>query len=257
MSVSIEDVKKLRESTGVSMMVCKKALEEANGDFDAAVDIMRKSGEAKAADRAERTTANGVIVIKSEGSKSAMVELQCETDFVSNGDDFINIAETIADKLLKGEISPEDKDLPEVKDAILKMGENIKIANMKVMEGEKMGDYVHTNKKIGVVVSLKGGSEELARDIAMHVAATNPDVISPDEVAQELVDKEKEIWTDQLKQEGKPEEILEKIMIGKEKKFREENALLKQAFVKDPESTIEKLLQDADATIEAFERFAI
>lgn len=257
MSVSIEDVKKLRESTGVSMMVCKKALEEANGDTDVAIDIMRKSGEAKAADRAERTTANGVVVVKSEDNKSAMVELQCETDFVANGEEFINIAEALADKLLKGEISPDDKDLPEVKDAILKMGENIKVANMKVVEGETLGKYVHSNKKIGVVISLKGGSPELARDIAMHVAATNPSVISPDEIAQELVDKEKEIWTDQLKQEGKPEEIIGKIMMGKERKFREENALLKQAFVKDPESTIEKLLQDANATLEAFDRFAI
>ncbi|MFH1534297.1 MAG: translation elongation factor Ts [Nitrospirota bacterium] len=257
MSVSIEDVKKLRESTGVSMMVCKTALEEANGDAEVAIDILRKKGEAKAADRAERTTANGVVVIKSEGGKSAMVELQCETDFVANGEGFINVAEAIADKLLKGEISPDDKDLPEVKDAVLKIGENIKIANMKVVEGENLGKYVHSNKKIGVVVTLKGGSPELAKDIAMHVAATNPSVISPDEIKQELVDREKEIWTDQLKQEGKPEEIIGKIMMGKEKKFREENALLKQAFVKDPESTIEKLLQDADATLEAFERFAI
>ncbi len=257
MSVSIEDVKKLRESTGVSMMACKKALEEVDGDIDAAVDILRKMGETKAADRAERTTANGVVVIKSEGSKSAMVELQCETDFVANGEDFVKVAEIIANKLLKGEINPGDEDLEEVKEAVLKMGENIKVANMKVVEGETMGEYVHSNKKIGVVVSLKGGSVELAKDIAMHVAATNPSVISPDEVSQELVDKEKEIWADQLKQQNKPEEIIGKIMIGKEKKYREENALLKQAFVKDPESTIEKLLQDANATLGSFDRFAI
>jgi len=120
-----------------------------------------------------------------------------------------------------------------------------------------LGVYVHSNQKIGVIVSLKGGSEELAKDIAMHAAATNPQCLSPDDVDQVLVDKEKEIWTDQLKQEGKPEEILEKIMMGKEKKFREENALLKQQFVKDPEKTIEQLLEEAGATVEKFVRLAI
>ena len=163
----------------------------------------------------------------------------------------------MADKLLKGEIKPEDRDIPEVKDAVLKLGENIKIGSMKVVEGGTLGDYVHSNKKIGVVVSLSGGSPELARDIAMHVAATNPDVISPEEVSQELVDKEKEIWTDQLKQEGKPEEIIGKIMMGKENKFRGENALLKQPFVKDPDKTIENLLSEASAVVKEFERFAI
>jgi elongation factor Ts len=257
MAVSIEDVKKLREATGVSMMACKESLEEVDGDFDAAIDVLRKKGEAKAADRSERTTANGVVVVKTEGSKSAMVELQCETDFVAKGDDFIKVAEEIADKLLKGEVKEGDTDIQEVKDAVLKMGENIKVANIKLVDGETTGDYVHSNKKIGVVVSLKGGSTELARDIAMHVAATNPSVISPDEISQELVDKEKEIWTDQLKQAGKPEEMIEKIMIGKEKKFREENALLKQPFVKEPDTTIEKLLMEAEATLVAFDRFAI
>jgi len=257
MAVSIDQIKELREATGISMMDCKKALEEVDGDYDKAVDVLRKKGAVKAKDRAERTTANGVVVIKSENGKSAMVELQCETDFVAKGDDFIGVAEILADKLLKGEIKPEDRDIPEVKDAVLKLGENIKIGSMKVVEGKTLGDYVHSNKKIGVVVSLSGGSSELARDIAMHVAATNPDVVSPDEVSQELVDKEKEIWTDQLKEEGKPEEIIGKIMMGKEKKFREENALIKQPFVKDPDKTIENLLSEASAVVEEFERFAI
>lgn len=257
MSISIDQVKDLRAATGVSMMACKKALEEADGDFDKAVDILRKKGEAKVVDRAAKETCNGIVVIKSSDGKAAMVELQCETDFVARGDDFIALGDVLADKLMKGEIKPEDRDLPEVKDVAMKLGEKLKIANMKVVEGENLGDYVHSNKKIGVVVSLKGGSSELARDIAMHVAATNPAVLSPEEVGQKLVDKEKEIWTDQLKEEGKPEEIIGKIMMGKEKKFREENALLKQAFVKDPEKSIEQLLQAADAVVEEFERFAI
>lgn len=257
MSINIEQVKQLREATGVSMMACKAALEDAGGDFDAAVDILRKKGEAKATDRAARTTANGVVAIKSGNGKSAMVKLLCETDFVAIGDDFIGLANGIADKVLSGEISPDERELAEVKEAVLRLGENVQIGDAVLVEGETLGDYIHSNKKIGTIVALNGGSVELAKEIAMHIAATAPVVISPDEVSQELVDKEKGIWIDQLKNEGKPEEIIEKIMMGKEKKFREENALIKQAFVKDPEKTIEQLLEAGSATVSSFKRFVI
>lgn len=257
MSVSIEKIKELRNATGVSMTACKSALEEANGDFEAAIAVLRKKGEAKAADRSARSTGQGVVIVKSEGSKHVMLQLLCETDFVARGDDFMKLAEGIADKLLKGEITAEDRDLPEVKDAVLRLGENVQLARMALYEGGNVGDYVHSNKKIGVLVSLIGGDSEVARDIAMHIAATSPSVISPDEIASELVDKEREIWSEQLKKENKPAEILEKIMLGKEKKFREENALLKQVFVRDGEKTIEDLLKKFDATVEKFCRFAI
>lgn len=257
MAISIEQVKELRERTGVSMMACKKALEEANGDESAAIDILRKKGEAKAADRADRVTGQGVVAVRSEGGKTAMVTLLCETDFVARGDDFIALADGIAEKLLKGEISVDDKELPEVKDFGLKAGEKIELGSMELMEGKNVGSYVHTNKKIGVLVSLEGGSGDLAKDIAMHVAAMNPQFVSPEEVLPHLVAKEREIWTEQLKNEGKPAEIVEKIMAGKEKKFREENAFLKQTFVKDPEKIIEQLLQAEKATLKAFKRFAI
>ncbi len=255
MSVSIEQIKELRDATGVSMTACKSALEEANGDYEKAVDLLRKKGEAKAADRAGKSTGQGAIVVKSEGSKTAMVELLCETDFVARGDDFLALAELLADRLLRGEIKESDRDVAEVKDAVLKMGENVQIGDMVVVEGEPVGDYVHSNRKIGVLVSLKGGSKELARDIAMHVAAANPSVLSPDEVSQDLLDREKSIWAEQLSTEGKPKEIVEKIMMGKEKKFREENALIKQSFVKDPDKTIEQLLASANAVVEKFVRF--
>ncbi|MDP2642618.1 MAG: translation elongation factor Ts [Candidatus Peregrinibacteria bacterium] len=257
MAISIDQIKELRERTGVSMMACKKALEEANGDEDVAIDILRKKGEAKAEDRADRVAGQGVVAIKSEGGKTAMVTLLCETDFASRGEDFIALADNIVAKLLKGEISVNDKDIPEVKDFGLKSGEKIEIGGMELMEGGNVGSYVHSNKKIGVLVSLEGGSEDLAKDIAMHVAAMNPQFISPEEVLPELVNKEKEIWAEQLKNEGKPAEIVEKIMFGKEKKFREENALLKQTFVKDSEKIIEQLLQAEKATLKAFKRFAI
>lgn len=257
MAVTIDQIKELREATGVSMMACKKALEEANGDATEAVTILRKKGETSLANRAQRSTFQGAVVVKSKDSKYAMVSLLCETDFVAKGEDFLKVAEVLADKLLKGEIKPSDRNLPEVKDLALKLGENIQIGGMKLMEGKNIGEYVHSNKKIGVLVSLQGGNNEVARDVAMHVAATNPRVISPEEIARELVEKEKEIWREQLKSEGKPLEILEKIMFGKEKKFREENALLKQLFVKNPEITIEQLLKNADAAIKEFERFGI
>lgn len=257
MAVSIEQVKELREKTGVAMMVCKKALEEANGDESVAIDILRKKGEAKASDRADRVTGQGVVAVVSDGGKTAMVSLLCETDFVARGDDFIALANSIAEKLLKGEISVDDKDLPEVKDFGLKAGEKIELGSMELMEGKNVGSYIHSNKKIGVLVSLEGGSPETAKDIAMHVAATNPKFVSPEEVLPELVAKEKEIWAEQLKNEGKPAEIVEKIMLGKEKKFREENALLKQAFVKDPEKIVEQLLEADKAVLKAFRRFAI
>lgn len=257
MSISIELIKKLRESTGVSMTACKSALEETNGDFELAIDVLRKKGEAKAADRAGRSTSQGAVFVKSAGSKTAMLELDCETDFVARGDDFLGAGSVLVDKLLSGAIKAEDRDLPEIKDVALKLGEKIQIGNMIVVEGEVVGEYVHSNKKIGVLVVLNGGSKELARDIAMHVAATNPAVLSPDQVTKDLVDHEKSIWAEQLKNEGKPAEIVEKIMIGKEKKFREENALLKQAFVKNPEITVEQLLKEANATVKSFTRFSI
>ncbi|MBI5754543.1 translation elongation factor Ts [Candidatus Peregrinibacteria bacterium] len=257
MAVSIELIKKLRETTGVSMMACKSALEESDGDFEKAIDLLRKKGEAKAADRADRSTSQGAIFVKLAGPKAAIVELDCETDFVARGDDFLNLGNALADKVLAGSVNTEDRDLAEVKDAALRLGEKLQIGKMALVEGKNIGDYVHSNKKIGVLAVLDGGNNELARDVAMHVAATNPAVLSPDRISQETVDHEKSIWAEQLKNEGKPAEIVEKIMIGKEKKFREENALLKQAFVKNPDITIEQLLKEAGATVKSFERFSI
>ena len=257
MAVTIDQIKKLRDTTGVSMTACKVALEETGGDFEKAIDSLRKKGQAKAADRAARSTSQGAVVVKSSGGKTAMVELQCETDFVARADDFLKLGDFLADKLLSGEIKIEDRDVSEVKDAVLKLGENVQIGNMTLVEGENVGEYVHSNKKIGVLVSLKGGSKELAKDIAMHIAATSPQFISPGEVAQDLVEREKGIWAEQLKSEGKPAEMIDKIMLGKEKKFREESALLTQTFVKDPEKTIEQLVTAAGATVEKFMRFGI
>lgn len=253
MSVTIDQIKSLRERTGVSMSSCKSALEEANGDEDLAVDLLRKKGESKAAERSDRNTANGVVAIVEKDGKAAMIALACETDFVAKNSDFIKKAEGLAERLLA---EGEDADLSaEIADLNITMGEKVEIKNRKVVSGVKMGSYKHSNNRIGVLVSISGGSDELGKDLAMHIAAMAPKTLSPEDIGADLVAKEREIWTEQLKQEGKPEQIISKIMEGKEKKFREEFALLTQAFVKNPDQLIKDLI--GSEKIEGFWRFEV
>lgn len=253
MSITLDQIKKLRERTGVSATSCKKALEESGGDEEKAIELLRKKGETKAAERADRLTANGVVAIAKEGDKAAIVTLACETDFVAKNADFINSAQKFAEKILK---EGEKVDLSkEISDLTIQLGEKIEIKEKKIISGKKISHYVHSNNKIGVLVSFSGGDESICRDIAMHIAAMNPKNISPEEISAELVAKEKEIWAEQLKQEGKPMEMIEKIMLGKEKKFREEFALLTQPFVKNPEQLIRDLL-GANTVVE-FWRFEV
>ncbi len=237
---SLETIKKLREKTGASLQACKKALEESHGDESIAIDILRKKGEAKAASREDRETTEGVVAAALMDGKATLLQLGCETDFVAKNPDFLGAAKTFAEGYLsEGESYDPSKELG---DLTLKMAEKIVVADHRTLEGEVVGSYVHSNQKIGAIVALQGGDEEMARDIAMHITAMKPMVLSPDEVDGAKVEKEREIWMDQLKKEGKPEAIVLKIMEGKEKKFREENALLKQPFVKNPDQTIEQLL---------------
>ena len=253
MSVSIDQIKSLRERTGVSMSSCKSALEEANGDENLAIDILRKKGESKAAERSDRNTSNGVVAIVQKDGKAAMIALACETDFVAKNPDFLKSAQDLAEKLLK---EGKDADFSnEIAELNIRMGEKVEIKDKAVVSGAKLGSYTHLNNRIGVVVASSGGSDELIKDLAMHVAAMAPKTLSPDEISEDLVAKEREIWTEQLKQEGKPEQIIAKIMEGKEKKFREEFALLTQAFVKNPDQLIKDLI--GNETIEGFWRFEV
>lgn len=246
MTVTIDQIKELREETGVSTMACKKALEETNGDKEKAIELLRKKGEAKSAERADRSTGEGVIAIAEGEGKVAIAKLGSETDFVAKNEDFIAGAKDIAQKVLD---EGESFDAAAVASELsLKLGEKIDAGEKKLVEGPIVGSYVHSNNKIGVAVTMDGGTNEQARDIAMHVAAMNPAYLTPEEVSQEAIDKEKGIWTDQLKSEGKPENIWDNIMQGKEKKFREENALTKQPFVKNPEQTVEQFAGDAKIT---------
>jgi len=254
--ISASAVSSLRTRTGVSILQCKKALEEAGGDEEKAIEILRKSGEAQAVKRAEKDQTEGVIAIAQEGSKAAVLMLQCETDFVARNEEFQAIAQQFADLLLaKGEDALKSEAESRMPEIIQKLGENISLGTFQIVEAPVLGYYVHNNKKIGVIVGLSAGEDSVAKDVAMHAAAMNPQYRTPDDVPAEDIEKEKEIWKEQLKQEGKPEEILDKIMMGKEKKFKEENSLLTQEFVKDPGKTVQAIIGDAE--ILAYMRLAV
>ena len=253
--ISASAVASLRSRTGISILECKKALDEANGDEENAIEILRKRGAAQAAKKSERNQGEGLVFSASKSGKISLVKLRCETDFVARNDDFLKLGKEFADMALSEGADAVKNATEKINAAVQQLGENISIGDAHVIEGDVMGCYIHTNNKIGVVIVIDGGSEEMAKDVAMHAAAMNPSYISPEDVSEEEVTKEKEIWKEQLAQEGKPAEIMEKIMIGKEKKFREENALLKQAFVKNPEQTIEQYLNGA--TIAKYVRVSV
>jgi len=255
-TINAKAVASLRARTGVSMMQCKNALEEANGDEDKAIEILRKKGASAAAKKADREQSEGLVFIAEEDGKAAMIRLDCETDFVARDENFLQLGQDIADALLSGGMD-NAKNVAEEKlpGMVQKLGENISVGEMQVVESAVSGVYVHSNGKIGVVIGLSGGSSELARDVAMHAAAMNPLYVEPSEVSDEAVEKEKAIWKEQLATEGKPAEIIAKIMEGKEKKFREENSLISQEFVKEPGTTVEKYLGDANVT--SYVRFAV
>lgn len=253
MNITLEQIKSLRNRTGVSAMAVKTALVEAEGDEEKAIEILRKKGQAKAAKRSDRSTAHGAISVAIDGGKAAMIAIACETDFVAKNDDFIAKIQEFANTLLA---EGEDADLTEVITELgLQMGEKLEIHSKKVVEAPMISSYIHSNHRIGVLVAMTGGEKALGQDIAMHVAAMDPQNISPDDVSEELIAKEKEIWTEELAKAGKPAEIIGKIMIGKEKKFREEFALLTQPFVKNPEQKIHDLL--GDIGIEGFWRVEV
>ncbi len=256
MSVSPQAVASLRTRTGVSMMACKEALEEANGDEEKAIELLRKRGIAQAAKKAARDQAEGLVFLKEEGNKVAVVLIRCETDFVARDDAFLSIGNSLVHTLLsQGKEAAEKEAAEKLPELVQKLGENITVGDMRLVEAPVVGAYLHSNAKIGVVVAMDGGNRDDARDAAMHAAALAPQFLSPDEVTAEAIAKEKEIWSEQLKKEGKPEAMFDKIMIGKEKKFREENALLTQPFVKDPSKTVGKFLEGA--TVKEYVRLSV
>ena len=259
-------VKELRERTGLGLLECKKALSEADGDIDAAIEALRKSSGMKAAKKAGRTAADGVVAIQTadDGSFAAMVEVNSETDFVARDENFLGFVQSVVGKAFGERIADVETlaagDTEDARQALVqKIGENISVRRVVTHEASEgvVGGYVHGNNRIAVLVSLKGGSDELARDVAMHVAAVNPQVVSPDDMPAEQVAKEREIYAAQAQDSGKPPEIVEKMIDGRIRKFLSENSLTEQAFVKDPDMTVGKLVSAAGAEVLGFTRFEV
>lgn len=264
--MSALQVKELRERTGLGLLECKKALAASGGDIDAAIEELRKSSGMKAAKKAGRTAADGVVAarVADDGSYGVVVEINSETDFVARDAGFLAFVEKVVSAafaskttdvaaLMAGELESDREAL------VQKIGENIGVRRIAITSADDgvVGAYVHGNNRIGVLVQLKAGDQDLARDIAMHVAAVNPQVVRPDDMPEELVAKEKEIYTAQALESGKPAEIVEKMIGGRIKKFLAENSLLEQSFVKDPDLTVGKLVSTAGADVVSFARFEV
>jgi len=268
MSITASMVKELRERTGAGMMECKKALVETGGDLDAAAEALRKAGAAKADKKASRVAADGRVVIKANGSKAVITEVNSETDFVAKDENFVAFAEAVATTIAasgKADIgSLADQDIGDGRtvetartELIQKVGENISVRRAEIVENDgPIGAYTH-GARIGAVVALDGGDESLARDIAMHVAAINPMCIDETGVPAETLDREKRIFSEQAQESGKPAEIVEKMVNGKVAKFLKEITLVGQPFVKDDKQTVGQLLKSAGAKVVSFTRFEV
>jgi len=242
------------------MVDCNKALAEANGNVDEAVEILRKKGEAKAAKKADRVTKEGLVAIKRDGEKVAVVSLTCETDFVSRNEDFIGALNRMVEKLFNdGEAGFFDwADAIVKNELIIKIGENMQVGEFGVYTGEFVGTYLHSNRKAAGIVVLNGGNQDVANDIAMQIVAMSPAYLQPSDVPAEVLDKEKEIYLEQLKNEGKPQEIAEKILAGKINKFYDEVCLTKQSFIKDDKLSIENFAKQNGVTeFVSYKRFQI
>lgn len=258
-------VKELRERTGLGMMDCKKALQAADGDIEKAIEDLRKESGLKAAKKAGRTAAEGLVMTKiaEDSSYGVMVEVNSETDFAARNEQFVDFANTVLETVFSKKEADIDALLAagleqERQTMVQEIGENITVRRAAVVEGEgATGAYVHSNNKIAVLVALKGGSEELAKDVAMHVAAVNPLVVNAEDVPADVLSKESEIYSAQAAESGKPADIVEKMVSGRLRKFVEEVSLLEQAFVKDPDIKVGKLVKDAGGEVLSFVRFEV
>jgi elongation factor Ts len=277
--ISASDVNKLRQQTGAGMMDCKKALTETNGDFEAAIDFLRKKGAKVAASRQDRDSNEGVVIARTsaDGKRGVIIELNCETDFVAKNAEFVAFANAIANEAVENKpatleelnelpISLAETDRAKIGDVIIdktgKIGEKIGISKYVVVEGEKVIAYIHGNFRLGVLVALSAnvaGADEAGRDVAMQIAAMNPVAIDKDGVDATTIERELEIAKEQIRAEGKPEEMVEKISLGKLNKFYKDSTLLNQEFVKDPSKSVAQFLGTVDKglTVTAFKRVAL
>ena len=268
MSISASMVKELRERSGAGMMDCKKALVETGGDIDAAIELLRKSGQAKADRKSGRIAADGRIVVATDGNKAVIAEINSETDFVAKDENFIAFVDSVAATALAGNAEDVSALLAESRadgkiieaartELVNKVGENISVRRFaRVDAADQLGNYTH-GARIGAVVSLSGGDTELARNIAMHVAATNPVCIDEAGVPAETLESERRIINEQAQKSGKPPEIIEKMVGGRMAKFLKEITLLGQPFVKDPDVSVGQLLEAAGAEVKEFVRYEV
>jgi elongation factor Ts len=258
-NITAAEVNKLRKMTGAGMMDCKKALVESDGDFDKAIDILRKKGQKVANKRADKEANEGIVIARASGDKkyAAVVKISCETDFVAKNDEFVNFANQVIDKAL--EARPKDADALKamqvdghsveqgLTDLIGKTGEKMELAGYEYLEAESVAAYNHMGNKLATILGLnKAGNEDAGHQLAMQVAAMNPVAVDKDDVSKEVIDKEIEIGMEQARQEGKPENMLEKIAMGKLNKFFKESTLVNQDFVRDSKITVGQFLKNAD-----------
>jgi len=271
MAISASMVKELRERSGAGMMECKKALVETDGDIDAAIELMRKSGQAKADKKAGRVAAEGLIAIKTtdDGKSVAIAEVNCETDFVAKEGEFIEFVDNVAARVLSD--NPDSVEalsampvvdggstIDETRQTLIsKIGENMAVRRFERFDAAGVISSYKHGVRIAVVVDIENGDEELGKDIAMHIAASRPSCISEADVDQALLDKEREIFVAQAAESGKPENIIEKMVEGRIKKYLKEITLMGQPFVKDPDQTVEQLLKSKGATIHRFVRLEV
>lgn len=270
--ITAAEVNKLRKATGAGMMDCKKALVEADGDFDTAIEVLRKKGQKVAANRADRESSEGAVIatVNSDNTRGVIVSLNCETDFVAKNDSFIQLAQDFADLALdvnsKEELLAKDYKGITVQEKLTEqtgvIGEKIEIGDFRTLEAPFVGSYIHAGNKIAVLTGLSGkadNAEEIAKNVSMQAAAMNPVALNEDGVDQSVVEKEIEIAKDQLREEGKPEEMLDNIAKGKIKRFFKDNTLVNQAFIKDNKQTVAEYVKSEDANLQvvAFERVAL
>lgn len=260
--ISAALVKELRERTGAGMMECKKALVESNGDIELAIDNMRKSGQAKAAKKAGRVAAEGIILAKIApcGTYGVMVELNCETDFVAKDSGFVAFGEEVVSAVLADkmtDVAAVQAKFEEQRAALVaKIGENMNIRRVALVTGEKLGAYMH-GARIGVIVAASGADDETIKHVAMHVAASKPEYVNPSDVPADVVEREHQIQLDIAMQSGKPRDIAEKMVEGRMRKFTGEISLTGQAFVMAPDQTVGQMLQGKNATVSSFIRFEV
>lgn len=264
MAVTASMVKELRERTGLGMMDCKKALTECDGDMDGAIDLLRKNSAVKAAKKADRTAAEGLLAVRvsDDGKIGVLAEVNIETDFAAKNEQFIAFVAKVADTAL-AKVTDDVAALgleSERETLVQSIGENLSIRRIALIKADagRVVSYLHTDQRKGTLVHIDGSDDaELGRDIAMHITATSPMVVTPAQVSQDVIAKEREIFTAQAQESGKPPEIIEKMIDGRIRKFLAEVSLTEQAFVKDPNTKISGLLESAGASVGSFHRFEV